>query len=81
VHFRKLAAFGRLIMLAGLAMTAGACATIVGGTTQEVYVQTDPVGADCKVDRLGANMGVVNPTPGRVNVSRSKETMIHHLHA
>lgn len=76
MHFRKFAAFGRLMTLAGLALMSGACATVVGGTTQEVFIQTDPSGAECKVDRLGANMGVVKPTPGRVNVSRSKETMI-----
>jgi hypothetical protein len=76
VHIRKLAAFGRLMMLVGLSMTSGACATIIGGTSQDVYVQTDPTGADCKVDRQGASVGVVRPTPGRINVARSKETMI-----
>ena len=49
---------------------------MIAGTTQDVYVQTDPAGADCKVDRQGASVGLVRPTPGRVNVSRSKETMI-----
>lgn len=72
----KLAAIGRLIMLVGLALASSACATVVGGTTQEVFIESEPAGASCKVDRLGANVGVVNPTPGRVNVSRSKDTMI-----
>ena len=76
MHIRKLAAFVRLMMLVGLAMTSGACATMIAGTTQDIYVQTDPMGADCKIDRQGASVGVVRPTPGRVNVSRSKETMI-----
>ena len=73
---RKLVASGHLAMLVGLALACTACATVVGGTTQEVFIESEPTGATCKVDRLGANVGVVNPTPGRVNVSRSKETMI-----
>ena len=72
----KLAAVGRLMAALGLVLTTAACATVVGGTTQEVFIESEPAGASCKVDRLGANVGVVNPTPGRVNVSRSKETMI-----
>ena len=65
---RKLAAFGRLMVIVGLAMMSGACATMIAGTTQDVYVQTEPAGADCKVDRQSASVGVVRPTPGRVNV-------------
>jgi len=76
VNTTKLAAVGRLMAALGLVLTTAACATVVGGTTQEVFIESEPAGASCKVDRLGANVGVVNPTPGRVNVSRSKETMI-----
>jgi len=76
VNTTKLAAVGRLMAAVGLVLTSAACATVVGGTTQEVFIESEPAGASCKVDRLGANVGVVNPTPGRVNVSRSKETMI-----
>ena len=71
-----LAAHSRLVMLVGLALACSACATVVGGTTQEVFIESEPTGAACKVDRMGANVAVVNSTPGRVNVSRSKETMI-----
>jgi hypothetical protein len=49
---------------------------VVARTTQEVFIETDPPAAECQVDRLGSNLGVVKPTPGRVNVSRSKETMV-----
>ncbi len=73
---RRLAAHGRLTAMIGLALACSACATVVGGTTQEVFIESEPSGAACKVDRLGANVGMVSPTPGRVNVSRSKETMI-----
>ena len=73
---RKRTVHGRLTMLVGLVLACSGCATMVGGTTQEVFVESVPAGAACKVDRLGATVGLVNPTPGRVNVSRSKETMI-----
>lgn len=76
MSFEKLAAAGRLMMAVALLATTAACATVVGGTTQEVYVESEPAGAECKIDRQGANVGVVKPTPGRVNVSRSKETII-----
>lgn len=73
---QNLAASGRLAAVVALALASSACATVLGGTTQEVFVESDPAGAECRIDRMGANVGVVKPTPGRVNVSRSKETMI-----
>lgn len=73
---RKLAAHGRLMMIVGLALACSACATVVGGTTQDVYIESEPTGATCKVDRLGVTVGMVYPTPGRLGVSRSKETMV-----
>lgn len=76
MSWQKLAASGRLTAIVALALACSACATVLGGTTQEVFIESEPAGAECKVDRLGANLGVVKPTPGRVNVSRSKDTMI-----
>jgi hypothetical protein len=74
--WQTLAAASRLTAIVALALASSACATVMSGTTQEVFIESEPSGAECKVDRLGANVGVVKPTPGRVNVSRSKETMI-----
>lgn len=76
MNWHKLAAAGRLTAIVALALASSACATVMSGTTQEVFIESDPTGAECKVDRLDANVGVVKPTPGRVNVSRSKDTMI-----
>lgn len=76
MKLRMIAALGRLALLCLLAGGASACATVVGGTTQEVFVESDPPGAECRLDRLGASVGVVKPTPGRVNVSRSKEAIV-----
>lgn len=48
------------------------CASIVEGTTDTLTVITDPAGANCNLKRQGATIGVVNPTPGSVTVSKSK---------
>lgn len=72
----KLVAVGRLIMAVGLLATTAACATGAGGTTQDVYVDTEPKGAACTVNRQGATVGFIKPTPGKVGLSRSKETVI-----
>ena len=66
----------RLAMFVGLALALSGCATVVGGTTQEVFVQSEPAGAYCKVDRLGVTVGVISSTPGKVALSRSKESVV-----
>ena len=72
----RLTAAGRLVAVVALGFVASACATVVGGTTQDVLIESQPPGAECKIDRLGANIGVVKPTPGRVNIARSKDNVI-----
>ncbi len=66
----------RLAMLVGLALACSGCATVVGGTTQEIFVQSEPAGAYCKVDRQGVTVGVISSTPGKVALSRSKESVV-----
>lgn len=61
--------------IVGLAMTAGGCASIVKGTTQEISVNSDPDGADCVLTREGQPLGTVK-TPGQVKVSRDSR-LIH----
>ena len=59
---RKLAATGRRSAIVALALASTACATIVNGTSQDLYVETQPEAAACKIDRQGATVGMVNPT-------------------
>ena len=70
------AAFGRLMMFCGLALASPACATIIHGTTQVLAVESEPTGASCTIDRQGAAVGAVNPTPGKVTVPRHKESIV-----
>lgn len=63
---------------AGAALTASAfvvsgCATVIKGTDESISVITDPAGATCTLLRDGKTVGVVNPTPGSVEVDRDKD--------
>ena len=66
-----------LLRLAPLSilLLSTACASITTGTTQAVTVQTEPPGAMCLVSRNGETLGIVNPTPGSLNVSKSSQAM------
>lgn len=61
----------RLLAPLLLALTLPACATITTGTTSTISVVTDPPGASCSLTRGGETVGIVNPTPGSVSVSKS----------
>ena len=37
-----------LSAMVGIAVICGGCSTIIEGTTQEVYINTNPAGASCK---------------------------------
>lgn len=64
----------RLLAVASLALTS-ACASITTGTTQSVSVSTEPPGAMCQVTRNAEMLGIVNPTPGTITVSKSSSAM------
>jgi len=57
------------------ALTLGGCATITTGSGQSLTVLTDPAGAECKLDRKGQTLAVVNPTPGTVQIDKSKDAI------
>ena len=59
-----------------LLLVSTACASITTGTTQAVSVQTEPPGATCVVSRNGETLGIVNPTPGSLTVSKSSQAMM-----
>ena len=63
----------RMAAVLAMVFVTGACSTITQGSDQSVTVDTDPSGANCKLTRKGAIVGVVNPTPGSVTVGKSKD--------
>lgn len=61
----------RLCLLALLALAMPGCATITTGTSHSLTIITEPEGAICELHRSGEIIGVVNPTPGTVRISKS----------
>ena len=65
------------VLVAAFSMLA-ACASIVEGTDQSITVNSDPSGAKCELIRDGQTIAVVNPTPGTVQVDKSKKHIAVH---
>lgn len=70
--------FCRLFLLALIGLNLPACATITTGTTHNLTVVTEPPGAVCELRRSNEVIGVVNPTPGSVRISKSSRVMTVH---
>ena len=49
----------------------GGCATLTTSTSQTITLTTEPPGAACTFKREGQVIGIINPTPGSLNVSKS----------
>lgn len=62
-----------LVVMAGIVVSG--CATITTGSNQSITVLTDPSGAECRLDRKGSAVAIINPTPGTVQVDKSKDTI------
>ena len=52
------------------------CASIVSGTSQNIYVNTTPEGADCKLYRENIVIARANPTPETVMVDKTKHDIV-----
>lgn len=61
-----------LVLLVLCCCTISGCATIVKGSTQPLTVQTEPDGANCELTREGQTIGAINPTPGTVQIDKTK---------
>jgi hypothetical protein len=59
-----------IFALAALSLLGG-CATLTTSSSQTVTMTTEPPGAACTFKREGKVVGVVNPTPGSLSVSKS----------
>lgn len=66
----------RCALLFALALGLPACATITTGTSHNLTVLTEPPGATCELRRGDEVVGVVNPTPGSVRISKSSRDVI-----
>ncbi len=62
----------RMMIAIAAMLCLNGCASMFGGTSQEVAINTEPPGADCTVSRHGQVIGHVNPTPGTIFIEKSK---------
>ena len=62
------------VLLLGV-MTSG-CATIVEGRSQNIGIASSPPGAHCTLQRNGAQLGVVDSTPGSVTIEKTKDDIL-----
>jgi hypothetical protein len=68
IRFKHVAA----VFVVAAAVFSSGCATIVKGSTQDLNINTDPVGANCDLSRAGVVIASVNPTPGSVQIKKDK---------
>ena len=59
-------------VLAAVSLFLSGCSSIIEGTTQEVFINTNPAGAACDFLREGQRIGRVDPTPGAETVKKTK---------
>jgi hypothetical protein len=51
---------------------SGACASIIEGRSQQIFVNTNPAGADCGLYRQGTRLGIVQNAPGSILIEKTK---------
>jgi hypothetical protein len=66
---------GKVAVVLGACLLSGGCATLTTSSSQTVTVQSDPPGAMCTFMRDRELVGLVNPTPGSLSVSKSRVDM------
>lgn len=65
----------RLLIVALTLVSLSGCATLTTSSSQTVTLVTDPAGAACTFKREGKVVGIVNPTPGSLMVSKSHSAL------
>ncbi|MFV3130335.1 hypothetical protein [Niveispirillum sp. KHB5.9] len=59
-------------ILAGTALFATGCSSIIEGTSQEIQIVTNPSDAQCKFMREGQVIGSIHTTPSALTVQKTK---------
>jgi hypothetical protein len=65
---RAIAAFAVCVLL-------GACSTIIEGRSQQIFVNTNPAGADCGLYRQGVRLATIQNAPGSALIEKTKHDM------
>ena len=65
--------FNSRVLAIGLAVLGlWSCSWIVRGTSQDIFINTIPAGADCILEREGREIATLANTPGTVSVEKTK---------
>lgn len=66
--------YSKLIgVLATMMLVISSCASVFEGKAQQIFVNTNPPGAECGIYReLGARIGTIESTPAQVLIEKSK---------
>ena len=68
--------FNSRVLAIGLAaLGLWSCSWIVQGTSQDIFVNTTPAGADCILEREGREIATLANTPGTVSVEKTKHDL------
>ena len=62
----------RILACGMAALALSGCSSIFNGTTQDIYVNTNPGQASCVFTREGAEIARLASTPGQVKVDKTK---------
>ncbi len=60
---------------AALSAALAGCATLTGGTHEDITIRSNPSGATCSLYRGGRSVGTVESTPGKVHVRRTSDDL------
>lgn len=62
--------------IAASGLLLAGCSSIIEGTTQEVFVNTNPPRAACDFLREGQRIARVDPTPGAATIKKTKHDIV-----
>src|SRR5260370_40662714 len=62
----------RIIAAASVCAMLGACSTIIEGRSQQVFINSNPIGADCGLYRQGMRIATVQNPAGSTLIEKSQ---------
>ncbi len=62
----------RIIVTIAACVVAGGCSSIIEGRSQQIFVNTNPIGADCGLYRQNLRIATVQNAPGSALVEKTK---------
>jgi hypothetical protein len=66
----------KFLILVAAATSLGACSSIIEGTSQEILVNTNPAGANCKFEREGVVIATIPATPAAATIRKTKHDIV-----